>query len=105
MIETLLFSSLGNKVYILKDGGLKHQIEVIISANKIHFFTAENMVIDFEIDLVDIDCCVLHRNNHELIALHLKSNMPDIILSLLNLRTNFLVGLMTSIEKSEFDRF
>lgn len=63
------------------------------------------MVIDFEIDLVDIDSCVLHRNNHELLALHLKSDMPDIILSLDNLRTNFIVGLMTSFEKSEFNRF
>jgi len=63
------------------------------------------MVIDFEIDLVDIDSCILHKNNHELLALHLKTDMPDIILSLDNLRTNFLVGVMTAVEKSEFNRF
>jgi len=80
-------------------------MDVIISAEKIHFFTAPDMILDFTVELDDIDCAVLHKNNHELLALHQRTDQPDLILSLGNLRTNFLVSLMTAFENSDFKRF
>lgn len=105
MIETLLFSTLGgSKVYLLQQGG-KKWMDVIISAEKIHFFTAPDMILDFQIELGDIDCAVIHKNNHELLALHQRTDQPDLILSFGNLRTNFLVSLMTAFENSDLKRF
>jgi len=80
-------------------------MDFIISSKKIHFFTTPDMLLEFEVNLEDIDCCVIHKNNHELLAVHQRIDQPDLILSLGNLRTNFLVSLMTAFENSDSNRF